>query len=611
MGRMKKEILDLTRKCRVECLPENMLEQRMEEEVEPFLQKLCISGTMKISEDKGLYYELYPQKNAKGTIVISYGFTESCLKYHEIIYYFYREGYQAAIMDHRGHGRSMRDVEDMTVVHIEMFSRYVKDLHYFVEKKVKPMADQKPLYLFAHSMGGCIGAFYLEQYPDDFKKAVLTAPMLGVKLGACPAWAARILCDMEVFRGKGTERLFTQSAFDPEESFEECSASSQARHAWYLKKRREDENYQTSSGSYYWGKEAINAGEFVVSRKQAEKAKASVLLFQAEDDRLVKAEAQDRFISRIADGRLVFVPGVRHEIYRAPNEVLQPYLEEIFRFYEGADQPVNKEAQALFVTGIENARQLGGYETADGRRVKKDLLLRTAKLSDASEEELNALKDFYHPGVVVDFRTSAEREAAPDPIMEGAENISLNVLDEGKDSAAGAAVAGIYRQKTENPAAVMLGVIRSGFVSERMYADIAFDPAAEKGYRDFFRILLKNGGKRAVLWHCTGGKDRTGAAAVLLLLALGVNRETALKDFELTNEFLRDQIEYMGKRAAELTDDPDEIAGVRYLTGVNRNYMENLLDALEERYGSEEAYLTEGLGLGRRELEQLREMYLE
>lgn len=608
---MKKEILDLTQKCRVKCLPEDILEQKMEEEAEPFLQRIRVSGMMKTTENKGLYYELYPQENAKGTIVVSYGFTESCLKYYELLYYFYREGYQAAIMDHRGHGRSMREVEDMTVVHVELFSRYVKDLHHFVEKKVKPMADGKPLYLFAHSMGGCIGTFYLEQYPDDFKRAVLTAPMLGVKLGGCPAWAARVLCDMEVFRGKGTERLFTQSAFDPDESFEECSASSEARHAWYMKKRREDENYQTSSGSYYWGKEAINAGEFVVSRKQAEKVKASVLLFQAEYDSLVKPEPQDRFISRIADGRLVFVPGVRHEIYRAPNEVLQPYLEEIFRFYEGADQPVTKEAQALLVTGIENARQLGGYETADGRHVKRDVLLRTAKLSDAPSEELAALKDIYHLGVVVDFRTLAEREGAPDPEIDGVDNIVLDVLDESSRTGAGAAIAGIYENGGTEPAEVMLNIIRSGCVSERMYADMAFDPAAEKGFRDFFRILLENGGQKAVLWHCSGGKDRTGAAAVLLLLALGVNKETALRDFELTNEFLREKIAYMESRAAELTDDPEEIAWVKDLTGVNRKYMEKLLDTLEEKYGSQERYLTEGLGLDRAELEQLREMYLE
>lgn len=94
-------------------------------------------------------------------------------------------------------------------------------------------------------------------------------------------------------------------------------------------------------------------------------------------------------------------------------------------------------------------------------------------------------------------------------------------------------------------------------------------------------------------------------------MALGVNKETALRDFELTNEFLREKIAYMESRAAELTDDPEEIAWVKDLTGVNRKYMEKLLDTLEEKYGSQERYLTEGLGLDRTELEQLREMYLE
>ena len=43
-------------------------------------------------------------------------------------------------MDHRGHGKSMREVEDHTIVHIGLFSRYVKDLHRFVKTVVKPMA---------------------------------------------------------------------------------------------------------------------------------------------------------------------------------------------------------------------------------------------------------------------------------------------------------------------------------------------------------------------------------------------------------------------------------------------------------------------------------------
>lgn len=369
---MMKEILDTEQKSRVTCLPEENFTQEMQTVVEPYLQQIVRCKTLAVgarteevtdaeagdgaeaeahgrkeagdgaeAEAHGadraaeeLYYELYPQKTEKGTIVISYGFTESCLKYHELIYYFYQQGYQVAVMDHRGHGKSLREVEDVTIVHIDLFSRYVKDLHQFVKTVVKPMAQNKPLYLYAHSMGGCIGAFYLEQYPKDFKKAVLNAPMLGLKLGGCPAWAARILCDLKVVRGNGKERLFTQSGFDPEEPFSQSSASSEARHAYYLQQRQKDPTYQTCSASYYWGKEAINAGEFVISRAQAKKIQVPVLLFQAEQDTLVKPGAQRTFIGRIQNGRLMLVKGVRHEIYRAPNEVLAPYLEEIFQFYE-------------------------------------------------------------------------------------------------------------------------------------------------------------------------------------------------------------------------------------------------------------------------------------
>lgn len=350
MGRMNKEVLTKTRPCRTVCLTEEEFPRKMREEVEPFLKNVCRDGRMKTERlssqeaqgmqeapHDGLYYELYLQQGAKGTIVISYGFTESCLKYHELIWYFYREGYQVAVMDHRGHGKSMREVEDVTIVYIDLFTRYVKDLHRFVQTVVKPAAQERPLYLYAHSMGGCIGAFYLEQYPNDFAKAVLNAPMMGLNLGACPPWAARILCDYKVAKGEGKERLFTQAPFDPEESFEEASATSPARHAYYQQIRRENAEYQTSSASYYWGKEAINAGNFVISTAQARKVKAPVLLFEAELDTLVRASAQEKFISRIADGRIVLVEGAKHEIYRSPAEVLSPYLEEIFRFYEGKE----------------------------------------------------------------------------------------------------------------------------------------------------------------------------------------------------------------------------------------------------------------------------------
>ena len=85
------------------------------------------------------------------------------------------------------------------------------------------------------------------------------------------------------------------------------------------------------------------------------------------------------------------------------------------------------ENQLMDVEGIVNARQLGGYVTEDGRKVKDDLLLRTASISDIPDEAVQTLPDKYNVKYVVDFRMENEREKASDVEIPGAENIWLNV----------------------------------------------------------------------------------------------------------------------------------------------------------------------------------------
>lgn len=314
-------------------LDEDALESQMALRVEPYLEKARKRGRLRGRIT--LNYELYPRKDARGTIVISHGFTESCVKYYELIYYLHRQGYQIAILDHRGHGKSQRENEDANTVYVTWFEQYVCNLHRFVHLVVKPrlLRPGMMLYLYGHSMGGCIGARYLEIWPDDFQKAVLNAPMLGLKLGVCPSWAAALLCDIQILAGRGKERLFYQSPFSGEEPFERSSAGSRARHAYYQKIRCRDQDYQTSSASYRWAREAIRAGRRAVSRREAGKVTARVLLFQAGNDTLVTNRAQRLFLKRIAAGTLIRVPAARHEIYRSANRILVSYLKAVIDFY--------------------------------------------------------------------------------------------------------------------------------------------------------------------------------------------------------------------------------------------------------------------------------------
>lgn len=307
-------------------LEEERYEAQMTETVEPYLRQYIVCG-----KTEGLYFEFFEHPAPKGTIVICHGFTESTEKYHEMVYYIHREGYQAAVIDQRGHGKSIREVEDIELVHVDDFSQYVEDFHRFITAEVLTRAKDKPLYLYAHSMGGCIGTLYLEKYPETFQKAVLNAPMFGINNGNIPDFAAGLICRMAILFGKKKERMSATGRFDEKEPFESSSCDSRARHEYYLKKRIEHEEYRTSCASYSWALQAVKAGKRAVAPKNAGSIAIPVLLFQAANDTLVRAKEQDLFLARVPDGRKVTEES-KHEINRMPGDKLENYMDKIFAF---------------------------------------------------------------------------------------------------------------------------------------------------------------------------------------------------------------------------------------------------------------------------------------
>jgi lysophospholipase len=198
---------------------------------------------------------------------------------------------------------------------------------------VKPAAGKLPLYLYCHSMGGCIGAWTIEQYPALFSRAVLSSPMLGLSFGKVPLPVAYAFAALKGMGEKAKEPLSPVTAF-PEETYEQSASNSPARFAWYYGKKLADKRLQTCAGSSKWGREAILACRRVTSPRQIAKIRIPVLLFQAEKDTYVKNESQDAFAAKAPNCELVKLPGMRHELYSAEGEKLQNYWEKIFAFLE-------------------------------------------------------------------------------------------------------------------------------------------------------------------------------------------------------------------------------------------------------------------------------------
>lgn len=272
-----------------------------------------------------------------------------------------------------------------------------------------------------------------------------------------------------------------------------------------------------------------------------------------------------------------------------------------------AQKNVTMEGQSLNLSGVVNARELGGYVAEDGRTVKKGILLRSGKLASGTEGDIQILRDTYNLGTVVDFRTSDEIASSPDPDIQSVANVQIRILDE-SDSSTNHSVTGIYGA---DPVTDMIKLVENGTLSDDMYVGTAFSQTAQDGYREFFDLLLNNTEGKSVLWHCTGGKDRAGVASVLVLSALGVDEETILSDFELTNAFNAERIQYMAAEAEKKTKDKTIIEGVKTLTGVSRGFMKKMIDELKLKYGSVQNYLIEEIGLSQRHIQTLKDMYLE
>lgn len=314
-------------------MTEDNYAQLMQSEAEPSLTARRETGLDRRMPGQAIYFEHYRADAPKGVIVISHGFTESITKFAESIYYMLQAGYDVWGMDHRGHGRSFRINDNPYVVHADSFRDYVLDLQHLTETRIKPAAGGLPVYLFCHSMGGCVGALTMERFPELFSKAVLSSPMLGLSFGKLPLHAVYAVMSVQGLSTKGQGPASPVEAF-PEERFEDSAATSESRFRYYYEKRLADANLQTCAASTNWVREAIHACSLARSVLYTAKLRAPVLLFQAGKDTFVKNSSQDVFASRVKKCRLVRVPEARHEIYMSRDEVLFPYWEQIFAFLD-------------------------------------------------------------------------------------------------------------------------------------------------------------------------------------------------------------------------------------------------------------------------------------
>ena len=276
--------------------------------------------------------------------------------------------------------------------------------------------------------------------------------------------------------------------------------------------------------------------------------------------------------------------------------------------------PVEPRQRVVTFEGIENARDMGGLVMQDGRRVRFDMLIRSANLSTATDADVAVLTGQYHLSDVFDFRFEAEKAAAPDRVIAGVTYTHLSTMPMAlveAFSSASSGSSGSEQIDTRDLAAITINNAFNPSAQTMMrllYPAIVTAPESQAYYGEFLRGVLN--AKGGVLWHCSQGKDRAGWAAAFVLAALGADRKVIIDDFDLSNQSYASKVEALLALVPDKEGSKEAAAFIRAMIGVSRENFEMTLDLIDELYGSLPQYIENQLGFTKKEQQLLRDKYL-
>jgi protein-tyrosine phosphatase len=255
------------------------------------------------------------------------------------------------------------------------------------------------------------------------------------------------------------------------------------------------------------------------------------------------------------------------------------------------DTVIFNPKRAVQLQGTSNFRDLGGYPAAGGKHVKWGHIYRSADIGKLTDSDLQTLQS-RHVALVCDLRGPQEYAQSPDRLPTGVRRIELPAGSEKIDPRLMSGGA-----KTINRDSLMRSV----------YTNISFFPAK---YKPMFDELLALDKSQALLFHCTAGKDRTGIGAALVLSALGVDRQTILKDYAATDVYWQAGREQSLQRMAQAGLSAEAVNAYRPLMAANPAYLAGTFAAIDKQYGSVDKYLASQMDLTPKKLATLRAKYL-
>ena len=255
--------------------------------------------------------------------------------------------------------------------------------------------------------------------------------------------------------------------------------------------------------------------------------------------------------------------------------------------------------QFIPIEGAVNLRDFGGYQTQDGRKVKNGLLFRCGLMSEIAEHAWNdfAALDI---GVICDLRSREEVESAPTPAAAPFDCRVHIPIWPGSSTQFQETIRETQRQPSADEFITFMRDVTREIARDHVGA-----------YKQLMTCLRDT--DRGFLLHCSAGKDRTGFGAAIILTMLGVDHETVLHDYLVSNE-ATELSERARQRMLEnmreqgLPEQVDENV-LHVLSGVRAEYLLAAFEEIDNHYGGIQGYL-EAAGIRPAEQSELEKRLL-
>jgi protein-tyrosine phosphatase len=273
-------------------------------------------------------------------------------------------------------------------------------------------------------------------------------------------------------------------------------------------------------------------------------------------------------------------------------------------------QPLLLGYRILPMSGMYNFRDIGGYRTEEGKRIKWGVGFRSDHLQNLNDDGFEFLRSIGLKSVI-DFRSPFEVDKDPNPFFsEEAQAFNF-------DPQAHVAMAAGSAQNldtSEDMKERALKAIASGETGAQQMIDqqLAFvdSPTSIEAFKQTLKTVAQ-AENIPTMQHCRGGKDRTGFALMVLEGLLGVPTSSLVYDYMLTNRArAKKNVSYYNRFLEETGN--EKIAQYLYsLFDTKEEFICASIEKILTNYGTIRQYAQIVLELSDEEISALEELFLE